>query len=297
MLLSYAVSLTGTSHEKRGLPCQDANGAARLPNGWLAVAAADGVGSAAHSEIASRLACDVFTETCRRRVSSDTRLPEAKEIIKEAYREANLRILECARDAGHSAADYDTTLSAVIYTGSRFAYGHSGDGGIVALTKAGDYIRTTSPQKAEDGVCVIPLRAGEAYWEFGVSGPGVAAVLLATDGLYDVFSPYLLRQHAPGLYIPLLRWFMDQSVLGLGKSTQGRVLGSRTAFLCSEQCAGVTDDKTVAVAVNTRVRPAEKDAAYYAEPDWEALQEEWNRKAYPHLYAQPADVPPEGEEE
>ena len=35
--------------------------------------------------------------------------------------------------------------------------------------------------------------------------------------------------------------------------------------------------------------PERKEAAYYEEPNWEALQLEWNKKAYPHLYEKKED--------
>ena len=44
------------------------------------------------------------------------------------------------------------------------------------------------------------------------------------------------------------------------------------------------DDKTVVGLLNTDLSLDNKEADYYSEPDWNALQEAWNRKAYPHLY-------------
>ena len=56
-------------------------------------------------------------------------------------------------------------------------------------------------------------------------------------------------------------------------------------FLSGESCAAITDDKTVLVLINGKITPKTKDKAFYAEPDWDTLQTEWNKKAYPHLYA------------
>lgn len=44
------------------------------------------------------------------------------------------------------------------------------------------------------------------------------------------------------------------------------------------------DDKTIVGLINTETHLDDKDKDFYAEPDWSALQEAWNRKAYPHLY-------------
>jgi hypothetical protein len=38
------------------------------------------------------------------------------------------------------------------------------------------------------------------------------------------------------------------------------------------------------VLINEDVTPELKEDSFYEEPDWDALQLEWNKKAYPHLY-------------
>ena len=48
----------------------------------------------------------------------------------------------------------------------------------------------------------------------------------------------------------------------------------------------VEDDKTLVGLINTEIEVDNKEVIFYEEPDWKKLQEEWNRKAYPHLYNQ-----------
>ena len=50
----------------------------------------------------------------------------------------------------------------------------------------------------------------------------------------------------------------------------------------------VEDDKTLVGLINTEIEVDNKEVVFYEEPDWKKLQEEWNRKAYPHLYNQEA---------
>lgn len=292
MLISYGMSLVGSSHISKNVPCQDSHRYQALSNGWIAAAVADGVGSARHSDVASRLACDAFIETCMERITEETRISEAKNIVVEAYRNADRRIKDhVSKIDGEIITDYDTTLSAVVYNGKRLVYGHSGDGGIVVLTCGGDYIKVTAPQKAEDGICVIPLRAGESHWEFGECEMDAASVLLATDGVYDNFMPYLLRGQPVELYIPLIRWFMDNNIIRISTQNRQEVEDSRKKFLCGDNCKSITDDKTVLAIFNADIMPKLKDASFYAEPDWTRLQEIWNRKAYPHLYkGKPGDA-------
>jgi hypothetical protein len=55
-------SVTGTSHRARNVPCQDAFRFRSFgPAGeWLVIAAADGAGSASHSQVGATVACDEF---------------------------------------------------------------------------------------------------------------------------------------------------------------------------------------------------------------------------------------------
>lgn len=283
-MLYYGTSLIGSSHIAKGSVCQDSHKAAKLPNGWIVATVADGVGSAKHSELASKLAVETIVEVCTSKIDEKTQLSDCTNILLEAYKTADSKIAQLADDNGDSAFDYDTTLSTIIFDGKRIAYGHSGDGGIVGLSVDGKYERITYPQKAEDGVCVIPLRAGENAWVFGLTEGTYASVLLATDGVYDTFFPYLLRGQDNEVYIPLIRYFMDNNWLDASSQNITEISKSREDYLNSEAYSSVTDDKTLLVVINSTVKPSFQPDDYYAEPDWNKLQLEWNKKAYPHLY-------------
>lgn len=289
MLLTYGMSIAGTSHIKKNIPCQDSNRFESLSNGWVAASVADGVGSAKHSDIASAIACDVFIDTCKALVTNDSKISDAKDIIATAYRNAEEKIREYVAEKGDEITDYDTTLSAVIYDGEKFSYGHSGDGGIVIISNDGEYIKVTKPQKGADGISVIPLRAGENSWEFGFCETKTAVVLLATDGVYDSFNPYLLKGQPNELYIPVVRWFTDNNIIGISADNLKAVEESRRRFLTGENTKSITDDKTVVVVFNSEIKPILQDPSFYAEPDWIKLQDIWNRKAYPHLYKDEAE--------
>lgn len=285
-MVYYGMSLTGTSHIKKGTVCQDSHKVAQLPNGWVAAAVADGVGSSKHSDIASRLAVDTVIEICNNRIDKHTKLSEVKEIVKNAYNEAQQRIAEYVYAHDDELSDYDTTLHMVVYDGSGFVYGHAGDGGIVGLTNDGKYIKVTVPQKAEDNICVIPLRGGETSWVIEEVKGKFASVLLATDGVYDTFYPYLLRGNDPDVYVPLIRFFMDNNVLSATQDNIQEIQKSRQEYVDSQAYESVSDDKTIVVIINQNVNPKLQEDAYYAEPNWAELELAWRKKAYPHLYPQ-----------
>lgn len=288
MIYSYGLSHVGSSHSAKGVVCQDANKIITLNNGYVIAAVADGVGSCKHSDIASSIAVDIATGYCAERIKDSAAEYELEKLIEEAYVEAQITIEKKSIDQNNPITDYDTTLSMVIYDGKHITYGHSGDGGIVGLTNKGDYIKVTTPQK-NDGVYVIPLRAGKEKWVFGHVDEEIASVLLATDGVYDIFFPYLLKGQPVEIYVPLIKYFMDNNTMKYSCETQAKTSEERINFLKSDSCSSITDDITLVVLVNGDVTPDIKGPAFYAEPDWDALQLKWNKKAYPHLYKESSD--------
>ena len=283
-MLYYGMSLIGSSHIKKGSVCQDSSKAQKLINGWIVAAVADGVGSAKYSDIASKIAVDTVIQICNNRINKHTKMDELKSIILDAYKTAEKSIEDYAENQNDTITEYDTTLSIVVFDGQKIVYGHSGDGGIVGLTNDGKYIKITSPQKAEDNVCVIPLRAGESSWVIDECNEKLASVLLATDGVYDTFFPYLLKGQQVEIYVPLVRYFMDNNCLMANENNISEIEDRIKEYLQSDAYSSVTDDKTVMVVINPKIMPTFQDEQYYAEPDWNKLQLEWNKKAYPHLY-------------
>ena len=286
MIFGYGGSFQGSSHVKRGNVCQDASYVKKLNNGIAIAAIADGVGSCEYSDIASGIAVRTAVRICADGLQSNPKA-DMTELIRDAFSQAELEIDKYSLSRDHLITEYDTTLSLVIYDGRQVTYGHCGDGGIIGLTRDGDYIAITTPQKT-DGQYVIPLRAGKDTWIIKKASGNYASILLATDGVYDTFFPYLLKGQPVEVYVPLVRFFMDNRLLKVSRKTIETIQKTRVDYLDSEACASITDDKTLIVLVNADVKPKIKADTYYAEPDWDALQLEWNKKAYPHLYDEEA---------
>lgn len=282
-ILFYGGSFIGTSHIKKGTVCQDYSAASILKNNWVVVAIADGVGSAKHSDIASKLAVETIINVCKSYLIEESfNHINIEKILVYAYTMANLKIATYVHEKNEEIEDYDTTLDCVIYNGDSVFYGHSGDGGIIGLTVDGEFIKITCPQKGEDGNSVIPLRAGVSSWEFGCLDKRFVSVLLATDGIYDTLCPHLLMETETGIYIQLVRYFMDNSIVNANANNIGEIEKDRMDYINSDDYSIVTDDKTLFVLINPNVIPNQMDEAYYMEPDWEKLRAEQQRKLYPH---------------
>lgn len=193
-MIAYGYSLQGKSHVERNTVCQDSNIAVKLKSGHYLGVVADGVGSAPHSDIGSRMAVEMMYSYCDEHVRREMQSAELEDLLRVAYEYTMDQIKQYVRKQRDAIEDYDTTLSSVIYDGSTVVFGHAGDGGIVVRKKNGQIEPVTERQKGADGSSVCPLRAGISSWDFGVCKDEVASVLLVTDGMLDgVIQPVLVN--------------------------------------------------------------------------------------------------------
>ena len=284
MIGSYYVSAIGTAHlEKADGVCQDYSAVKHISDRLVVAAIADGLGSAAQSDVGAKLAVESVIEYISQRINS-VPLNQYPELIKQAYIYAYNETLSKAKENGIDARDYNTTLTAVIYCGTELYYGQCGDGGIIALTAQGDYVRVTSAEKGESFNETHPLLNGEQYWSFDRFQGQVCAFLMMTDGIFDlVCSPLLNEQPCP-IFVAFARKFIDRNILAANNAEDFEKLQSRiSAFIASEKFSkdyGVTDDKTIVGVINTGIMPALKDEKYYEAPDWEALHRNMAQKIY-----------------
>lgn len=280
MLGFYNLSLQGTSHIANDTVCQDASNIVKLENGWVVSVIADGVGSAKHSEIGSSTAVKTVIDYISNLVIEEWDVEELRNILQNAYRLVLEKISEIAENEENNIRDYDTTLTTAIYNGSQIVYAHAGDGGIVVLSNSGEFSQLTEVQKGEEFNCVQPLRS-EKSWVFGHSENDICALAMFTDGIYDIVCPWLLANESQKIYINYVRLFMDVNITNVSSEEDFEILKSNAErFLTSDFNSNITDDKTIAVVINTDITPQLQSEEYYAEPDWNALQEENNKKLY-----------------
>lgn len=327
MIVDYGFSLIGKSHIAKGTCCQDNHKIKKMDNGWYIAAIADGVGSAKNSQIGSKIATETVVSVCEEYMPWDYNVISIKSMLRTAYNYAFKQILRESQKSGEPIESYDTTLTMVIYNGHKIIYGHSGDGAIIGLNTFGNYVNISKPQKGLDGITVVPLRAGYTTWKIDTYEEELAAVLLMTDGMLDIFCPYLLKDITNGLdrvYVPIASFFGDpicfledenavektKEIVNdflngdesfdarkyyslLEKVYKKRVAGTADRLLDELKVnnyplvlmQGVQDDKTVVGLINTEVEVDNREESFYREPDWQKLQDDWNRKAYPHLYS------------
>ena len=97
-MLSYGFSIKGKAHIKAGVVCQDANMHGEIAPGLYIGVAADGVGSARHSDIASGLATEKLVEYLERHIRADYGIDEKKVCLKAGFQYAEKAIEEYVQD-------------------------------------------------------------------------------------------------------------------------------------------------------------------------------------------------------
>jgi hypothetical protein len=282
MLGYYKMSIIGTAHqaEDNGV-CQDASDVTELPNGWIAAAVADGLGSAKRSDIGSNIAVKTVLNFISENYPDQWHEESLISLLRTAYHKALKEIKVLSLENQGPLSDYDTTLTTVIYNGVNVVFGHVGDGGVISLSPYGDYSVLTTAQKGEMFNETNPLRAGPDSWVFGASKEDACAITMMTDGIFDIACPWLLAKSNQPIYINYIRSFMDISVLKVStpadfENAQSEII----EFFSDPSYKQITDDKTIVGIINTEVNPEPKPDVYYTEPDWERLAKEHHDKLY-----------------
>ena len=277
MIRYYTAKMAGPYHIENALPCQDSFYVKSDNNGVVYASTADGLGSESFSDVGSRIASQKSCEYCMEQYNSGMPFSEVKKIMNNAFVNAYKAVLEEAQSTGNSPDEYDTTLCLVIFDNNHVFYGQSGDSGIIALMKTGEYVQLTTQQRDEDGY-VFPLCSGPNMWVFGEVEEPVSSVMLMTDGVWEQICPPLLRNHEVKINVALASRFMDRREISPWSIKA--LEDAARSYLENYPRRLLDDDKTIVVIYNP-LQPAKRmPTEYYEAPNWVALQEEAKAKLY-----------------
>lgn len=201
-------SVQGTSHGRTGHPCQDAHGWTALEGGAVALAAADGAGSAAHAEHGSAAAVRAALGA----LASAGPLPAGVDAWRERLRGAlaagRAAVLDEAAAMEAEPRELATTLLVAVLTPGGVAAAQVGDGAVVAEDEAGELHALTLPPRSEFANETVFLTMDGALEgaQTAVLGRPARHVAAFTDGLQGL----ALRlpagtPHAP-FFAPLFRF-------------------------------------------------------------------------------------------
>lgn len=237
----------GTSHQKMGLPCQDAQASRLLSDGTVLVALADGAGTAERSQEGARQAVDRALLCLDATLSLEMPQDEAEweALIRETFQQARQGVLEIAEENGSPIKAFATTLICVVASDCWLAVGQIGDGAVVAVDMQDEYFTLVQPQRGEyanetnfltmeDSFELLTVRA--------VAQP-VRALAVMSDGLTR------LALKIPD-YEPHIPFFDPLFAFAAETENQEQAVSQLEAFLNSERLnARTDDDKSLVLAV------------------------------------------------
>lgn len=246
-------SVTGTSHAKSGLPCQDAH-AYREVAGCALLVVADGAGSAERSDAGAQCASQAALAALADALAAAGGWPADSKLWRDlfaaAYGAARARLEQLSTSAGLPDRAFATTLLCAALSDQGLAVAQLGDGIAAAFSPtadpqlSGDWFLAAEPQRGEYANETYFLSQSDALQnlEVRVYSEPVRALALMTDGLLRLVLGGDHRPHVP-FFQPLLTF-------GVEVDDEAHGSGLLADFLASERvCARTDDDKTVVLAL------------------------------------------------
>jgi hypothetical protein len=228
-------SVEGSGHLARGAGCDDAHCVLSMPDGGLAIAVADGAGSAANAALGARVAVEAAL-TCLEGGGN----PAAALVAARLSLEGTVR----ASDPPVELAALATTLLVVLVRDRRVATAQIGDGAVVvrdadglsvlAADAKGEYLNETT--------FVTSSRWADEARVADRCDSGVSGVAVLSDGLQLLALDLAAgRAHEP-FFAPLFAFAESPDADD----------AELARFLASERvCARTDDDKTLVLAVRS----------------------------------------------
>ena len=252
-----AATAAGSSHVRNNIPNQDAVAYRLVEFGHgevVAVAVADGAGSAPRSEEGSRIAVDTAVETI---VDGINRQPAAifgkglaESLVRDAIKQAKRETVRYAGARGIDVRELATTLIVAFAGGELFTAAQVGDGAVVAFNIDSGDAKTlcdahTGEYANETTFITSRTRPHQAASVGHASGRDYDGLALITDGLQNLALKMPEREAFLGFWNPILN---DLSQTDEPEAVPGRL----HTFISGERVQSRTsDDVTIAVAVRT----------------------------------------------
>ena len=253
-------SVPGVAHLTEGTECQDdcASRVLATPDGdsILALAVADGAGSAAESRTGAALACQTLLDECAARLADPPTADWMPAMAASLFQRVRAALERRAAEASLPLRAFACTLLGAVVAADRALFLQIGDGAIVIGGPTG-YRPVFWPQGGE--------YANETYFvtdsnavtrlECAVLNEPIAEIALLSDGLQRLALHYQTRQAHIPFFRPLFQHLRDYPATGRPEE----LAAALERFLASPALDQRThDDKTLILA--TRL-PVAADAA------------------------------------
>lgn len=254
--VTVGASVPGSRHRLLEEDKQDAM-RVNLADDHLAIAAADGAGSAPRSAQGADVAASQFSSAMRR--WKDTRPMTEKvshqqvsQAVADAFANAAEQVKRTAQSQRRELRDYHTTLVALACAGDHGAVRHTGDGGVITLDRLGRLHLVSPPQRGQyvNETRFITMPGAPAQGQPAeLEVANLAALVIFTDGMETLL---LDREQRPSCRSAgsLIRW--AQRWVTEERDPQQAADGLREYLLSDEIARKTDDDLTVCIAIPLR---------------------------------------------
>jgi hypothetical protein len=235
-------SVKGPSHEENDKPCQDAWDGTQLAESRFVIAVADGLGSASHSHIGSKVASETVVDHLKDAIRGGN-FDEAslRDAFEDAFGSARAALQEEADQENVSISDLNTTLLAAAGGPSGVGAAAVGDGGIIRVYRE-DYHLFVPREETEYANRTTPIQSD--HWEdryrfaYSEEVDGVAAF---SDGLEN-FAWVGKDTPQAALFDEFFNYIWYTTA-------KDEINNELAAFLDHERYRNISgDDKTIAIA-------------------------------------------------
>jgi serine/threonine protein phosphatase PrpC len=245
-------AVQGLSHQKQGLPCQDALEYRCLPGGTLLVALADGAGSATRSELGAQAAVQAAVDAL---VAGLTKGQPAEccdwvEVFWETFESARAAVIRLAEERDEPLGAFATTLTCLAATPEELIVGQLGDGAVVAGGADGSLDTVTTVQRGEYANETYFLTQEQALEQvvIQVINLPMQALAVMSDGLTRLALKRPTNEPHLPFFKPLFA-FVEASAPSNDGAQASEAL---TSFLASPRvCERTDDDKTLVLALRS----------------------------------------------
>lgn len=231
-IYNFMLTHTGISHLEKGMPNQDSAGCFCIKNDlgeiYLNVVA-DGVSACKYANEASSFLLDttvnIFEKRCENTHNYELNTEEFKNVVNEIYD----KYMHMIEEKSGQYLDYGSTLEIVAIQNETAYVFHAGDGLILAVQQDGTILFTEDKKHSGEYASQVFPFFVKSKWEFPDEYKNVAALVVASDGVYSEIVPSLARRMALkydlGLSVPCIdsrahkntkshKRFLDSYIMG-----------------------------------------------------------------------------------
>lgn len=246
-------SVRGLSHEKSGLPCQDAHYIESPTVDMIIVAVADGAGSASLSDVGAAIAVQTAVRKLRNFVTEMNKTADFTELeaaVFDAVAAAKLAV-EAEADARKvRARELASTLLLAIATPSLVVAAQIGDGGIVVKDTDACLTMLTSPELSEyiNETCFLISPDALSRTQVQTWQGNTAQIAIFSDGLQLLCLKMPEVEPFNGFFVPIFG-FAEKAI----DTEQGEL--SLSNFLISKRIRENSDDDITLILATLNESP------------------------------------------